>query len=546
MGEGYQQIMDTSFRPKSLYWALISLFYLPVVTVLARIFIAEKIVAELLEFIHSGIFWNTLSFSAREAFLSAAFSLILALPGAYFFGNFDFPGKKLLRNFLVLPFMLPGILVVLGMVVFYGQNGVLNHWLLKLFPGSGLKFTGLYGFWGIILANVFYNFSFCIRVLGESWERIDPNLKEASAVLGCSRWHTFWRVTFPLLAPAFSYLFLLIFLYSFLSFTVVLVLGGYLYKTFEVLIYIEYNSKLNFNRATMIAGLQMAILAGILYLQNWLGRRIRLGGGLGRVLPKLSWRKRPRQSVIALCYALPAGLFLAGPLGAIMVRSLKRRGLPESEFTWGNYCQLFDEGFRFIVGNDLTEVLGVSITLALIVAVATTGTAYLLARGRRARPWQVGDLWLQLPIGISFLTFSFGIGLLARKFLPPIVLIIWAQMFLAFPLVYSLLRNAWRDLGESLLEVARTLGADRKRLFWTLELPLMRKPIATAVAYAMAFSLGDLAAVLMLGQGRVVTVSVAIYRLIGHYHFPRAVALGVLFMTVSVLLYSVAQEKAEN
>ena len=529
-----------------LYWVIISLFYLPVVTVLGRIFINEKVAKELWEFIHSGLFWNTLSFSAREAFLSAAFSLILALPGAYFFGNFDFPGKKLLRNLLVLPFMLPGILVVLGMVVFYGQNGVLNHWLLKLFPGNGLKFSGLYGFWGIVLANVFYNFSFCIRVLGESWERIDPNLNEASAVLGYSRWRTFWRVTFPLLAPTFSYLCLLIFLYSFLSFTVVLVLGGYLYKTFEVLIYIEYNSKLNFNRATMIAGLQMAILAGILYLQNWLGRRIRISGGLGRALPKLSWRQRPWQTSIALLFTLPVSLFLGGPLGAIVVRSFKSRGLPESGFTWGNFQQLFDEGFRFIVGKSLAEVLGVSIFIAITVAVITTGVAYLLARSRRKRQWQAGDLWLQLPVGISFLTFAFGVGLLGSRYLPPMILVIWAQVFLAFPLVYSLLRNAWRDLGESLLEAARTLGADRRRLFWTLELPLMRKAIATAAAYGMAFSLGDLAAVLMLSQGRLVTVSVAIYRLIGHYHFPRAVALGVLYMAVSVLLYSVVQEKSST
>jgi thiamine transport system permease protein len=541
--------MNTSIRAKRvslLYWGTITLFYLPVIMVLARVFTNEKLAKELLDFIRSGLFWNTLSFSVREAFLSAAFSLILALPGAYFFGNFDFPGKRLIRNLLVLPFMLPGILVVLGMVAFYGQNGVLNHWLIRFFPGSELKFTGLYGFWGIVLANVFYNCFFCIRVLGESWERIDPSLSEASAVLGGSRWRTFWRVTFPLLAPTLSYTFLLIFLYSFLSFTVVLVLGGYLYKTFEVLIYIEYNSKLNFDRATIIAGLQAAVLAGVLYLQNRLSRRIRISGRHGRTLPKLSWSQKPWQSTMALGLALPTGLFLAGPLGAILVRSFKKRALPESEFTLENFRQLFDEGFRFIVGKSLTEVLAVSILLAIIVAVVTTGVAYLLARSQRERPWHTGDLWLQLPVGISFLTFAFGIGLLAGNHLPPMILVIWAQVFLAFPLVYSLLRTAWRDLGESLLEAAQTLGADRRRLFWTLELPLMRKTIATATAYAMAFSLGDLAAVLMLGQGRLVTVSVAIYRLIGHYHFPRAVALGVLFMAVSVILYSMMREKAGN
>lgn len=537
------QIMGRTQKVPLLYLGIITLFYLPVVVILARVFFDQKIFNEIFEFVHSGLFWNTLSFTAAEAFLSAAFSLLLALPGAYFFGNYAFPGKKLIRNLLVLPFMLPGILVVLGMVVFYGQNGMLNNWLGWLFPESGFRFTGLYGFWGIILANVFYNFSFCIRVLGESWERIDPKLGEASAALGSSPSRTFMRVNLPLLAPTISYLFLLIFLYSFLSFTVVLVLGGYLYKTFEVLIYIEYNSKLNFDRATMIASVQTAILAVVLYLQHWLNRRIRITGGFRSYLPKLAWREMPWKSLIALIYSLLLSFFFIAPLGAICVRSLMRRGQPGTGLTFENYQLLFDSGFRFIVGKSLLTVLGTSIYIAVTVALVTTGAAYLLARSRRAKPWQSGDLWLQLPVGISFLTFAFGVGLLARQYLPPLILVMWAQVFLAFPLVYSLLRNAWRDLGESFLEAAKTLGADPNRVFWTVELPLMYKLIATAAAYAMAFSLGDLAAVLMLGQGKLVTVSVAIYRLIGHYHFAQALAMGVLFIAVSVMLYSMVQEQ---
>lgn len=540
------RILGRSKNVSILYAGIIILFYLPVATILSRVVFGKNIWSGLFEFIHSGLFRNTLSFTASEAFLSAAFSLLLALPGAYFFGTYDFPGKSYLRNLLVLPFMLPGILVVLGMVVFYGQNGTLNHWLALIFPQSGLRFSGLYGFWGIILANVFYNFTFCIRVLGESWERIDPNLGEASAVLGGSSFHTFWRVTFPLLAPTISYLFLLIFLYSFLSFTVVLVLGGYLYKTFEVLIYIEYNSKLNFDRATMIACVQTVILAVILYLQHWFSGRIRIAGGFGGSLPGLSWRKTPYSTFLALGYGLLAGCFFGAPLGAICFRSLLSRGQSGAGFTFENYRLLFDDGFRFIVGKTLGTVVGTSVALALIVALFTVGTAYLLARNRRASPWQSGDLWLQLPVGISFLTFAFGISLLGRRYLPPFIQVIWAQVFLAFPLVYSQLRTAWRDLGESYLEAARTLGAGPNQLFWTVELPLMRKTLATAAAYAMAFSLGDLAAVLMLGQGKLVTVSVAIYRLIGHYHFPRAVAMGVLFIGVSLLLYSLVQEDSKQ
>lgn len=538
--------IDRIKRSSLLYIGVIILFYLPVVTILTKVFINGLLYRELTEFAHSGVFWNTLSFTVREAFLSAAFSLLLALPGAYYFGNYDFPGKRYLRNLLVLPFMLPGILVVLGMVVFYGQNGTLNYWLAFFFPKSGFRFTGLYGFFGIVLANVFYNFTFCIRVLGESWERIDPNLSQASRTLGSSRFRTFYRVTLPLLMPTISYLFLLIFLYSFLSFTVVLVLGGYLYKTFEVLIYIEYNNKLNFDRATMIAALQMALLGGVLFLQYWFSRRARITGGFGRCLPRMSFRCTPWISRFALAYGLLVGLFFGAPLGSICFRSIMRRGLPGDGLTFENYRLLFESGFRFIVGKNLITVVGTSVGLAITVALVTTLVAYLLARSRRKKHWQSGDLWLQLPVGISFLTFSYGILLLGRRFLPPFILIVWAQIFLAFPLVYSLLRTAWRDLGEVTLEAAKTLGAKPIQVFWTVELPVMRKAIATAAAYAMSFSLGDLAAVLMLGQGKLVTVSMAIYRLIGHYHFPQALAMGVLFIGMSVFLYSIAQENKKS
>lgn len=523
-------------RGRYIHLVLLFLFYLPVLTILTRAFLAGNALVNLWSFLKSPLFANTLSFSLAEAFLSAFFSLLLAFPGAYFFGRYNFPGKPLIRSLLVLPFMLPGILVVLGMVVFYGRNGTLNSLLARMFPASGWKFTGLYGFWGIILAHVFYNFTFCLRVLGESWERIDPKLREASAILGGGPFLTFTRITLPLLAPTIAYLFTLVFLYSFLSFTVVLVLGGYLYKTFEVLIYIEYNVRFQFGRAALIATIQILLLAGVLYLQAFFGRRSARHSYVGE-LPRLRFKNNPAAVVIALIYLVLTALFFLSPVCAVLVRSFNERGLPGGPFTLENYLLLFTEGFRFTVGVRFLAVLGTSLLLAVTVAFLTVGLAYFLARARRNRSWGKTDLWLQLPLGVSFLTFAFGVMLLAGKVLPSWLLIIWAQLFLAFPLIYSLLRTARRELGEGVLEAAATLGASPAGVFWTIEFPLMKRAIGTAMAYAMAFSLGDLAAVLVLGRGEVVTLSVAIYRLIGHYRFAQATALGTIFILLSLLIF---------
>ena len=523
-----------SFAP---YYALLILFYLPVVVIIAKAFLRGGALAEFLLFVKSPVFLNTLVFSCQEAFFSSVCSLLVALPGAYFFGKYDFPGKKYLRSFLILPFMLPGILVVLSMVVFYGQNGAFNRMLALLFPGSGVRFTGLYGFWGIILAHVFYNFSFCLRLLGESWERIDPRLQEASATLGAGSVETFFRVTLPLLTPTISYLLILIFLYSFLSFTVVLVLGGFLYKTLEVLIYIEYNNRLNFDRAALIAGWQMLLLGGFLYMQLFFGRKMQKQAVFCRTLPRLAWKKNPLAVALAFSYSFFMILFFTAPLLSVLVRSFRERGLPEGGFTLRNYQQLFSDGFRFAVGERFSVVLVSSLALSGVVATLAVGSGYYLARLGRDRAWGKKDLWLQLPLGVSFLTFAFGLFLLAGRKAPSWLLLVWAQFFLAFPLVYSILRTARRELGEELLEAAAALGASPHQAVWTIELPMMRRPLQTAFAYAMASSMGDLSAVLVLGQGEIITLPVAIYRLIGHYHFAQATALGTIFLLLSFLVF---------
>ncbi|HEY8392997.1 MAG TPA: iron ABC transporter permease [Capillibacterium sp.] len=538
-------------RPNRLGWLnyifpllLLFFFFLPVLVALGEAFLPVEAWPGLLAFLRSRQFRKVLVFTTTEAFWSALLSLALALPGAYFFGRYRFPGKRLLKSMMVLPFMLPAILVVLAMVVFYGQNGVLNSCLALLFPGRKVSFTGLYGFNGIVLTHVFYNFGFCLRMLSERWERISPQLEEASAVLGAGRLTTWCRVILPLLAPTIGYLGALVFLYSFLSFTVVLVLGGYLYQTFEVLIYIEYNNKLRFQQAAQLAAVQMLILAVILTFQRWTQHLADRPTGAASPLPQ--WRlKKQRAGWIFFLFYLGGSLFFFFlPLFFVLLRSFKERGRPEGGWTLANYRALWEPAFRFAVGTDLETVIGTSLLLALTVGLATTVLAYLLARARRGLPWGRLDLWLQLPMGVSFLTFAFGLLRLAGGFLPPVVLIIWAQIFLAFPLVYSLLRTACREWGEELLAAAQTLGAAGWELFRTVEFPLLRKALTSAFAYGVALSLGDLSAVLVLGQGKVITLSVAVYRLIGHYHFPQAVALGTLFILLAVLLFTLVEQGA--
>jgi thiamine transport system permease protein len=217
-------------------------------------------------------------------------------------------------------------------------------------------------------------------MLGESWQRIDPKQWEASKLLGAGSFQTWLRVTLPLLMPTISYLFTLVFLYSFLSFTIVLVLGGYLYKTFEVLIYIAYNQKLDFNQATVIATVQTLILAIFLYLQNQFSKKIRYTCNFSVGLPKLNLRRQPLPTVFFVSYLVLTAFFLISPFIAVLIRSFSGNGAFSKTFTFSNYSLLFSDGFRFAVGKDFGIVLGTSLGLAIVVALITVSTAYWFAR----------------------------------------------------------------------------------------------------------------------------------------------------------------------
>jgi len=75
---------------------------------------------------------KTLSFTIWQAFLSTLASLAIGLPGAWIMATYKFPGKRLVRAVSTVPYVLPSILVVLGFVIFYGNNGILNRTLMAL------------------------------------------------------------------------------------------------------------------------------------------------------------------------------------------------------------------------------------------------------------------------------------------------------------------------------------------------------------------------------------------------------------------------------
>lgn len=80
---------------------------------------------------------------------------------------------------------------------------------------------------------------------------------------------------------------------------------------------------------------------------------------------------------------------------------------------------------------------------------------------------------------------------------------------LTFSLPYAVLSlaPAYRAFDPRIAPLAASLGASANRVFWTLRLPMLARPVLTATALAFAVSVGQYLPTLLMGGGRIETLT---------------------------------------
>ncbi|HEY6179440.1 MAG TPA: sulfate ABC transporter permease subunit CysT [Kofleriaceae bacterium] len=110
--------------------------------------------------------------------------------------RYEFPGRSLLDAIVDVPFALPTAVSGLALTAVLAPNG----WIGRFLAALGIKavFTPL----GITLALVFIGLPFVVRTVQPVLEELEPEVEEAAAVLGATRWQVLGRVVLPTLTPA--------------------------------------------------------------------------------------------------------------------------------------------------------------------------------------------------------------------------------------------------------------------------------------------------------------------------------------------------------
>jgi thiamine transport system permease protein len=134
----------------------------------------------LVEVLSSPAVQRVIGFTIFQAVLSTALSLLLGLPGAVILAKLDFRGKSVLRAALIVPFVLPPIVVVVGFIQVFGAGGPFDALAMFFLGASESVFDLSSGLPGIILVHAFYNIPLYLLMVSSALQRLNPEIEEAA------------------------------------------------------------------------------------------------------------------------------------------------------------------------------------------------------------------------------------------------------------------------------------------------------------------------------------------------------------------------------
>jgi putative spermidine/putrescine transport system permease protein len=132
---------------------------------------------------YTGTYWHGLRISLMLAVMTMVTATVLATLAAFAFHR-GFRGSSLVFFLFLLAMIVPGLIVGLGLALFYNTLDITPRWYTTTF--------GVHVMWAL---------PFCFLIMLVTFNRFDRSLEDAALNLGADEFQTFFQITLPMLAP---------------------------------------------------------------------------------------------------------------------------------------------------------------------------------------------------------------------------------------------------------------------------------------------------------------------------------------------------------
>lgn len=431
------------------------------------------------------VFWNTLSLGATVAVLGT----VLATLYAYAMTRVALPRKGFFHFFVMLPTISPPILMALGLILLYGRRGLITYGVF------GIQTTSLYGFWGLVAAQLISYFPFAYLLMLNLFRGLDASLEEASSTMGANAVQVLRTVSLPLLVPGLAGSALLMFSYSFADLGNPLLLGGD-YPVMSAQIYLAIIGMYDIPQGAALAIILLIPAVLIFFAHKHLSAKASFAtiGAKGSSRHRLVTHRPTR--IGALVFVCAVTLVICLQYATVLAGATTELFGINYTFTLKHFAAAFSKSRGALLD---TFTLGIassvlSVVLGLLIA-------YFVARSKKPGS-AVLDFIANMPLAIPGTVIGLAFALAFNN--PPMVLtgtaaiIIIAFTVRALPYGIRSGVAAFGQLHRSMDEASTTMGATAGQTLWRVLVPLVRPALLAGMVFAFTRSVTTLSAVIFV------------------------------------------------
>ncbi len=519
-------------KDRTLYavWCFCLLFLLLfIVFPLLCVFLQPKI-SDFRQFFTNPRYLQIIANTALECVCSTSLSVLTGYFFAYAVAFKRIPGAKFFASLPVLHLITPPFVGGLAFILLVGRQGFITKTILHLD-------ISLYGFWGLLLAQVLCFFPMAYLICAQSFAAVNYNLVLAAQNMGAGNFKIFRTVILPLTKPAIfsSSLFIGVSVLS--DFGNPMIVAGR-FKVLAVEIYTQLTGWID-SSASALLGISLLIPSVILFtIQNRLQKlnfeKTATIGGKTLMKTGTAGAENSRAGQIGLfVFCLIISVCVLAQFAAIIAGSFEQLWGIKTAFTTSHIKAVARYG-KEIRNSLIFALCGASLSTFL------SCVAAFLAQ-RTSVPFKkcINSL-CQLPSAVPGSLFGLAFSLSANilHLRAPAFFIIIAITVGFMPFSYRIICSAYAQIKPSLDDAAQTLGQKPLGILATVLLPLSVEGVFSGMVYNFARGVGTVSAVIFLVSFKTPLTSIAILNLAeqGDWGKSAALALVLTVITFSILV----------
>lgn len=445
-----------------------------------------------------------------------------------------FPGRGLILRLFAVPLALPAIVAALGILTLYGRAG---YFAAPLSALSGGTWPGVYGLSGILVAHVFFNMPLATRLLLEALQTVPSDQWRLASQLGMGARASFRLIEWPAMRAALPGIAGLVFMLCVTSFTIVLTLGGGpAATTLEVAIYQALRFDFDPARAVALTLLQIGLTAGIVLTLMRLGANTTGDANLS-VARRSYIEAGPGEKVLNIVVIMAALVFVGGPMAATVVS-----GLEADLGRLATEASVHRATLTSLVFASISATLACALSLSLVMARRVLATSRPDGKGSLLE--QLTDTGAGFVLVVPPVVVGAGWFVLVRRSVDVFALapfmVVTVNAIMAMPFAVRAIRPAHDAAAERHEWLCAQLGISGWNRLRLIDWPVLRRPLATAFAFAAALSLGDLGVIALFGSDAVQTLPYLLLARMGSYRTADAAGLALMLGLLCLALMMLA------